>query len=179
LAFGYSMLRVLDTLGLHYDETDADGYLHLWSVVGHLMGIQSRLLPLDLEAAKAAYPLLEKRDVGETAAGRRLTAALLAMLDECGPDRLVRGMPASTMRILLGDELADVVGVPRSRWQRVLFQRVRPVLDAVAAEGMHDRLVRSLVARFTRAVMVEFVHAERRGDRPKFQIPDHLQVDVS
>lgn len=177
LAFGYAMLRALDTLGLEYDENGADAYLHLWSTVGHLMGIRPDLLPLDRDAAAAAYDLLEERDVAATAAGRRLTAALIALLQECGPARIARGLPIATMRTLLGDRLADVVGVPKAGWERHLLATIRPLLDRVGAAAMHDRAVRAMIRWTTRRVMVAFVNAERTGGRPPFRVPDHLAVD--
>jgi hypothetical protein len=177
LAFGYAMVRALDTLGLDYDERGAAGYLHLWSVVGHLMGIRPDVLPVGMDEARRAYDLLERRDVAATAAGRRLTQALVSLLDDCGPARVLRGLPVATMRALLGDDLADVVGLPRAGWQRHVLTTVRPLIDGVGAAGAHDRLVRATIRRFTRTVMVAFVQTERRGGRPPFTVPEHLAVD--
>jgi hypothetical protein len=177
LAFGYAMLRALDTFGIRYDEGQADDYLHLWSVVAHLMGLREDLLPLGRDEAAIAYEELERRDVEATAAGQRLTAALVSLLEECGPDPLLRGLPVATMRMLLGPELSEVLALPAAGWHGYLLEGMRPAFSLLGAAGMHNRAVRLLLRRLTRGIMVGFVLTERRGGRPSYRIPDHLAVD--
>ena len=103
LTFGHSMLEVLDRLDLRYDEAGAEGYLHLWSVVGHLLGVRPDLLPIDRTTAAHIDTLVRRRNLASTAAGKRLTAALIGVIDECGVDGALGPLPVATMRMLLGD----------------------------------------------------------------------------
>ena len=176
LAFGYEMVAVLDLLGVDYDEADADAYLHLWSVVGFLLGVRGDLLPLDRASAAALDPLVRRRDLAATAAGPRLTAALLKLLDECGPGHLMRGLPAAGMRHMLGDEVANLLEVPRARFASLVLGGMRPLFEMLNLGPAHNRALAAIARRFTRAVMVEFIHIERGPHRPAFAVPDHLRA---
>jgi hypothetical protein len=174
IAFGVSMVEALDHLGIEYDEGDAEDYLHLWSVVGYLLGIHADLLPLDRASAATLEGVLRGRNLEGTDGGRRLTGALLELLQGLGPSVVLRGLPAAMMRRLCGTEVADALAVPRPRVETLIVEGLRPLLRLSALLSAHDRLVALLSRRFSRAVMVEFVQAERHGPRPGFVIPDHL-----
>src|SRR5581483_558278 len=45
LTFTEVMFEVFDRTGIDYSEREADDYLHLWSYVGHVLGIRPDLLP--------------------------------------------------------------------------------------------------------------------------------------
>src|SRR4051794_31724364 len=47
ISFGLEMLHVLDAFGCAVKAEDADDYLHLWNVVGYLLGIDPTVLPLN------------------------------------------------------------------------------------------------------------------------------------
>ncbi len=151
LAFGWSMLGVLGTLGAKYDRDDADGYLHLWSVVAYLLGVRPDLLPLDRRCAELLDPLFRRRNFAPSTAGHAMTGALVAVLDRMGPDIVLRGLPVSMMRLLLGEDVARIAGVPPA-----------------------DCNLRQLVRLTFRPLMHRIVNAELHGEKPTFSAPSHL-----
>lgn len=174
ISFSSSLLRVLDTLGASYDDQGAEDYLHLWNVVGHLLGIHPQLLPLDRAALDDLERLIRHRNERPSEAGRHLTGALLALVQSFVPMRALRGVPVSTMRLLIGDPTAEVLGVPPADWTRHLYGTVRRVMHRLSLQSAHDRLLRAIVGRLSRATLTGFVEVERSGERPGFYIPTHL-----
>jgi hypothetical protein len=174
LTFGYSMLHVLDQLELAYDTDDAEAYLHLWSVVGHLLGVRPDLLPIDRALSAHIEPILRKRNVRETTAGKRLTTALVDVLHRCGPDGMLGPLPVATMRMMLGDDIASKLGLPEANWAEHLLHDLGPVAHFLSLAELHDPAMRAVARALSRAIMDGFVRAERSGGRPAFAIPDHL-----
>jgi hypothetical protein len=175
LTFGHSMLGVLDQLGVKYDEDDADAYLHLWSVVGHLLGVRPDLLPIDRAIGDRVDVLVRHRNLAGTPAGRQLTKALLEVIDDTGPNGLLGGLPAATMRHLLGDDIANMLDVPPGGWVENVLSPFNPVLRVISAVGDEPGL-RGFARWLSRGIMTSFVNVERGGDRPAFAIPQHLDT---
>ena len=174
LTFGHSMLEVLDRLHLSYDEHDAEAYLHLWSVVGHLLGVRPDLLPIDRATADHIDPMLRERNLRASAAGQRLTDALLDVLHQCGPDGALGPLPVAAMRMLLGDEVADSLSLPDADWVEHLVNDLGPVARFISIAELHNPAMRGVMRALSRTVMDGFVRAERSGGRPAFAIPDRL-----
>jgi hypothetical protein len=173
-AFNVRSLMALDTMHIDYDSDAAEDFMHLWSYVGYLMGIDERALPIDHASGLALDALLMKRDIHPTPAGRRLTAAIHDLLDDIGPARLLRGLPRAASYALLGAELATALGVRDPGWERWLFNALTMDLRIGAAMAVRNRLVRTAIRHVGRAIMVGFVDVERHEGRPAFEIPQHL-----
>ena len=174
LAFSVAMLDALDRLGVEYDERGAAAYLHLWSVVGYLLGVDPAVLPLDREIATQTELRLRRRNQQETAAGHRLTTALLELLEDLTPGRIADGVPAALLRHLCGDEVADVLGVPHRLLSELAFGGAKPGLMAFSVTTDHVGPLNAALRHVSRSVLDQFVRADRHGARPSFAIPEHL-----
>ena len=107
------------------NDAEAEAYIHTWNLVGHQLGIRSDLLPLDWADSEAIWEHIKARAYAESDAGRELTAAAI----ECMRD-LIRigplgGLPASGIRHYLGDQTAQLLGVPKADWTRWFFTFVQ------------------------------------------------------
>ncbi|MGH9077728.1 MAG: oxygenase MpaB family protein [Acidimicrobiales bacterium] len=173
LSFTEVVFEVFDRAGVAYDDGDAEAYLHTWSVVGHLLGIRPDLLPLHRPDTRALMAVVRRRQFAPSAAGRALAAALLDQGRRLTPPGL-RGLPATAIRYLVGDEVADLLDLPRSDWTRVVFGPLAKVSRRLSAQAVHHRLVRAVSARAGRGMLQLAVSAERGGDRPAFAIPGAL-----
>ena len=119
LSFVVPPLDLLDRMGLPHDPRDAEDFLHLWCVAGALLGIEPPLLtdPHDAERtmtvaqARELAALIRRRQHRPSLAGQRLTAALCESLNDHTPPGL-RGYPPALIRLAIGDDLADALGVP-------------------------------------------------------------------
>ncbi|MEM6992477.1 MAG: oxygenase MpaB family protein [Myxococcota bacterium] len=145
----------LSSLGFGLDEDEAQAHQHLWRVVGHMMGVDRRVLPSSPAAEAALYRRLYPAVVdGSCEESQRLVACSIETVRQRA--RLPRGLVHAIVHRLAGRPLAARLGVPSGgRWARVLaagtrvariINRVRkigPVRRAFAAMGglFADRVV--------------------------------------
>jgi hypothetical protein len=107
-----SVLRSWEILGVVLDESEKDDYVHAWSVVGFLLGVDEQLLPANAAEAQALFGLLKRYRQQPTVQGRNLTRALLAFVQSLLP-WYAAAAPRALTRTLIGDEVADGLGVER------------------------------------------------------------------
>lgn len=151
LLFSASIIDGLRKLGMRIEAEEADAYIHLWRWVGRTIGVHPDVLPAgELEAMRLA-DLIEMTMGDPDQDSRDLTRALFdAALDGAKTKAQLRDAQRKQMfgrlvcRELIGDDLADKLGVPR--------------LPLRYAIPMMKLLVGS-VERFTKAVPFQF------GDR--------------
>lgn len=127
--FGYCLtmavptIENLDRMGVAIDPETVLDWLHLWNVVGVLMGVEesyvvSPLSPVDaprdlsFEEARYAHDIVLSRNVKPTPQGRQLTAVLLDQMGWFpGP---MRRVARSFIRSSIGDQNADMLGIPKA-----------------------------------------------------------------
>jgi hypothetical protein len=127
LTFTTAVFVGLEALGIPYDREAADAYLHTWCVVGHLLGIEPELLPIDRPQGEALMATIADRQHRPSDAGARLMAALLDHMETSMPLGL-RKLPRTLVRRLLPAEVADLLQVPPPAWWS-------PALGAMARTG--------------------------------------------
>jgi len=174
LVFAGAVIDSLPRIGIRLDDRDYEDYLHLWNVIGHLLGVDDRLLVTDVDDAIALADLVRLRHYSASDAGKRMTAALLELLYEITPgDHVDRRIYPALIRHFITDGIADLLEVPRSslvddvgRLVRILEWFLTRVL------GRPDRLAR--LARPASREMLKGMLLWQRGSRPPFAIPDRL-----
>ena len=178
MTFSIQILQGLQRLGIPVTDDEAEAYLHAWKVVGHIMGVNPELIPANVEAGfDLAYTIFD-RQRGPSAAGEALTDALLAFLRQQIPGRLLDGLPATIMRYCIDDNVADMLGVPRSNWTIYLLwleEKFWRLLDRL--EIRYQRRA-AVVTRYSHALLQGLVTIERGGNRPIFQIPSSLRAPM-
>lgn len=173
LAFSVIVLDALQRMGVRLSPEQQEAYVHTWCVVGSLVGLREDLLPFDLAAGRDLMTRIAERQQCPSEAGRELTSAALRFGERGLPPGL-RGFPATMMRYLVGDDVAGIIGVPRSDWTRVLLVPLSRLTHAISLGDQHDRLMRTLSSRLNRAFMDAAIAVGRGAGRPPFEIPDHL-----
>ena len=173
LTFTETVFEVFDRTGITYTEDEADTYLHTWSLVGYYLGIDPELLPLTRAQTRALEPIVRRRQFGASDAGRALMAALLDQGTRLCPPGL-RGLPASTVRWFVGDEIADYLAVPKADWTRLMFRPMADLTRRLSLEEVHRGLLRHLSGRIGFGMLELSVRAGRYGGRPAFQVPTSL-----
>ncbi len=135
-------LRAMRQIGAPYLPNEEAAAYARWRYLGHLLGIDARLLPRDAaeqERLEGIY-LLTRPEVDDYC--RALVASinrefLVPEIQGVLPRRLAGQAPRvvhALERLFLGDEIADELQIPRTRLTRVLA-RTGPVLSAA-----HHRL---------------------------------------
>jgi hypothetical protein len=137
LLFSTVLLHGLRELGMRIPAAEAQSYTDLWRWSGWLMGIDPELLPAtEAEALRIGEVLLATQGEPDDDS-RRLTRALLDYpLDMAktprelsNARRLVR-FTTAMCRFLVGDDVADTLGVPHTSW-RYMMPFVRRLVSSV------------------------------------------------
>ncbi len=133
LLFSVVTLGGLRLMGLEISEQESADFMHLWRWVSELMGVDPALVPGTEAEAQRLAELIAATQGAPDQDSRALTAALL----EHGlthPDRIERerarrtlGITRALCRHLVGDSLADQLGVARTK-ERFL---IPPALAAI------------------------------------------------
>jgi len=113
--FAVTGLEVVEKAGIRVEEEDRAAWVHLWSVAGHLLGVGAAdptpLLPMAPAEAAACLDAITRRQFAATAEGRLLALRLVRVLEDLVPDPY-QGVVAGTMRWALGEEEANLLGLP-------------------------------------------------------------------
>jgi hypothetical protein len=181
LSFSYVPLDPLRRLGLDVSDVDAEAYLHLWNVIAHLLGLQDELLVDGIDDATALVGTIRRRQFRASPEGREMTAALMELLDQMTPGYEFHKTIPPLIRHLIGDEIADMLDVPPSRftddlgrltqvtnwlWVRIFGRKFR--------NSPRYQLVSDLVRPFGHDLMQAMFALQRGGQRASFDIPTHL-----
>ena len=124
LLFGWVAVEGLRRLGIQPSESDVRDFLHLWRVVGHVIGVVPELVSDDPEACRTLSAMVRALQAPPDDDARALVHALLdAAAPELPADsparQRARRFGASLVRLFHGDEVADALGLPRSPLDRL------------------------------------------------------------
>lgn len=111
LTFSYLLPRGLEIWGCRVTLEQKEAFLHLWKVIGHIMGIREDLMTDRWDEAQALFERIAERQVGPSEAGVALTDAvawfLASYLPEWGVMR--HYLPYTLIADQLGMERAQML----------------------------------------------------------------------
>jgi len=163
----------LHILGFDLTESQKEDLLHTWCVIGHVMGVADGLLPMNLESATAFWTKVQAREYRHNKDGVTLMAAHNEMLAGLAPG-LLKHLPETVQRVVLGDELCDMLEIGKANWTRHLFGVARAITSRLWLAELHDKGLAKIADKMGRTAIDGFLTLERGGERPKFEIPDEL-----
>ncbi len=143
IAFSFIVLRGLRKLGKKFSQQEAEEYLHLWYVVGQLLGIDKKILPQTMKEAILLDQNTQKRHFRPSHEGQVLTATLLSHFDKILPSIVPRSYIHSYMRFLMGDKVSDIIGVPAANWTKYLVETMPLIQTMKESFGKSPHAVRS------------------------------------
>jgi hypothetical protein len=168
-------------LGVRVSDEDVDAYLHLWNVVGHLLGVRDELLVRDAADAADLVDTIRRRQFVASPEGQELMGALLKLLDEMTPLHRFDDTIPPLIRHLIGDETADLLRVPESdltddlgRLARIARWFSVHVLGRIERDLPCYQRMSRLAPFLGRDLLGALFTLERGGERAPFDIPDHL-----
>ena len=85
-----------------------------------MLGIDEGILPADLAAGRALQDLIFRRQHAPSAVGAELTATLLGLARSRMP-RWLAGLAPALLRRYVGDDVADLIDVPRAGSARFIL----------------------------------------------------------
>lgn len=102
----------LEMIGADLDSIEAESYIHCWSVIGHIMGVEEDMIPRNLkEAISLGYGILDHQKK-KSEAGHSLTKALLNFCERKGPPFIHREFHLTMMRFFIEPEYCEILNLP-------------------------------------------------------------------
>ncbi len=178
LSFSTTILQGLDLLNIHLSTPNRDAFMHLWKVIGHLLGIQDILLPDNYDESVVLMDHWRKRFQARTVPGEQLMAALLKLIDSYLDDPVTKGLIVNWMRIWIGDEASALLSVPPANWTRAIVPAERLIFGWLQRTEYRSRILAHLARGLSRKLLVGAVDFERGGNRPQFRMPRTLSEAV-
>lgn len=179
VVFTVVVIASLDEMGVTCTVQDRDAYLHLWLVIGHLLGINYKLLdrqprpdneqPLTYAEMQLVARVILERNEGASPGGQKLMAALLGVSEGSMPFFL-KGLPRALTRRLIGDKPADMLGVPSADLMRLMTALLRP-FNSIISTYVRTNALGGLSSALTRRMYRWWIHEGRGGRRPPWRVP--------
>ena len=85
LTFGLVIPRGLEAWGLPLSLEQKEAFLHLWRLIGYIMGVDQALLTDNWDEAQALFEMIQQRQAGPSDEGVVLTEALMGFLGDYMP----------------------------------------------------------------------------------------------
>jgi hypothetical protein len=175
MTFSWVTLDALDTIGILVTPQEREAYIHTWNVVGHLLGLERRMLPESFDDAGRLWARVAERQHQPSTEGQELTRALLQMLEYTLPGTAFDGLPSSIMRHLMGNDVADMLGVPLADWTETLRRVLRVTARGLSVVADESESMNKLVRVFSRELIESLSWISRGGERTAFTIPETLR----
>jgi len=128
ILFSLVFLEGIRRLGIETDRDEAESFMHLWRYAGHVMGVDTEILPTSEFEAWNLAQLIRATEGQPDDDSRALTAALFdASLEnaktpsERRMGAFRRDMGRGFCRKLIGDELADKLHIPRTPFEGAFY----------------------------------------------------------
>lgn len=177
-SFSISLVDGLAKLGVPVSPEEADAFVHTWSAIGHVLGLDDDLLPHGPAVAREMEFVILERQSRASEAGRTLTDALLRFAEKMMPHESLAVAPAGLLRYCLGTERARLLGVTPNygciAWlvPEVLaaYFRTGERLEDKSPEGLRQ-LMDQASCLLTQGMFRYFDHYKNRP----FQVPASFQ----
>ncbi|KIG12657.1 hypothetical protein DB30_01145 [Enhygromyxa salina] len=180
LLFSEVYVEGLRLFGFDVSEREREDWVHLWKLVGWVMGTEAELLPRDYAEAAALRELIQCTQGPPDDDSRALTAALLGPPPTLpgGPTgqlaKLRGGMVRGLSRMLIGDEVADQLGIAHAPVWSLLLPVVPELVGA--SEWARARVpgVETQLRRAGARYWAWVVELSLQGDPARFARPTRL-----
>jgi hypothetical protein len=173
VTFSSIVLDGLRRMRFAVSDDEADAWMHLWKVVGTILGIRPDLLPRDAADGEALFSVMAQAQWGASPEGADLTAATLDLMRQLLPGPWLAHLPATLVRYLAGDGCADLLSVPAGDWTRLLLDGAS-LLEGWIDEGDHDAKIARLAQKASLAMMKGCAGLAREGKGVQFRMPAAL-----
>ncbi len=173
LTFTEVVYAAFDASGVDFNEQNVSDHMHLWRLVAHYLGIDPAIVPTTRPDAKALRERIFGRQQAPCAAGKAMTAALVAQAHDRMP-KFVWPLLPTAFRHFLGDPVSDMLDVHAANWTRHLFT-VMSTFERLLTRGEERRPLHARVSAFIGRHLMDGILKEiRKGERPAFEIPTYL-----
>ncbi|MBL9039386.1 MAG: DUF2236 domain-containing protein, partial [Archangium sp.] len=132
LLFSSIVVDGLQQLGVTMTRDEEDDVMHLWRVVGWVMGVDAELTCTSLGEARELWRLLDATQADPDDDSRRLANALIGSQAQ-GSIGAWQGFLFAMSRHLIGERYANALGFPKGRAWKLAPLMVRQVVKNIEA----------------------------------------------
>ena len=111
LSFSLIVMRGLRMLGYSISRADQTAFMHIWAIVGYLIGLDEDLISENSRKAQQLDTLIKKRQFRSSDHGKELTRSLTDHIMKVNKSKATANEILGLMRYLLGQEIADMLGI--------------------------------------------------------------------
>ena len=175
LSFGVVIIDGLEQLGITLTPEEREAYLHLWHVVGAMMGIDADLLSEDEADCRALMNAILAQQSGPSTEGAELTEACIDLMR----DRLIVGplqrLSPSFVRFFVGDTYADMLSVPQNDDDNSFAMEAIQWFDRrVRNLDNHSLLIAALGRAFSHGMIGRILEYTNAAKSEQFYLPSAL-----
>ncbi|QNP66585.1 oxygenase MpaB family protein [Streptomyces genisteinicus] len=123
------VMRKLKDWRVPVTTAESDGYLHVWQVTAHMLGVPDEYIPASWAEAEAQSRQVLDPVLDSTPEGIALTDVLLDIVAELDAG-LTRPLVNAFARYTLGDRTGDLIGLDREPFWQPLISSAWPLLVA-------------------------------------------------
>ena len=161
-------------------SADGDAWVHHWAVVGHVLGIEEALLPQTFTDAEQLMEAFRARQWAPSPTGKQLAAALADTMQDLFTQEIAHldGLTPTLIRHFAGDRCADLLGLPKADWTRLIVDAVRDGRRIVHLKD-RDRRAEQRLGELAIRSMRWITRVERGDKNTPFRLPESLQRSVT
>lgn len=111
LAFSVVVIEGIEKLGLKVSDEEKEAILHLWKVIGHLIGINEDMIPENFNEAKDLWNRIKDHLFEKSKAGIDLNNHLVTLMEELIPGKEFDGIVATIMKYILDSRAYEILEV--------------------------------------------------------------------
>ncbi|MER6169504.1 oxygenase MpaB family protein [Streptomyces violaceorubidus] len=166
----FVMSKLIDW-GVRISPAESAGYLHVWQVTAHLLGVLDEYIPASWDEANAQSRQVLDPILASTPEGVELTGVLLDIVAELDAG-LTRPLINGFTRYTLGNRTGDLIGLDKEPFWQPLISAAWPLLVAFREGLIPLPLIPQAAWTVEEALrkFVLFYLSEGRG--PSIEIPD-------
>ncbi|MGW0602169.1 oxygenase MpaB family protein [Streptomyces sp. NPDC002776] len=122
-------MRKLKDWRVPVSTAESDGFLHVWQVTAHMLGVLDEYIPKSWNEANSQYQQVVDPILASTPEGHALTEVLLDIVAELDAG-LTRPLINAFSRYTVGDKVGDAIGLDREPFWQPLISAAWPLLVA-------------------------------------------------
>ncbi|MCC5944515.1 MAG: DUF2236 domain-containing protein [Bernardetiaceae bacterium] len=177
--FAVYPIEGLEQIGIALTPDEKEAYYHVWRLIGTVMGVEPELIPDTYQGGSTLGHAILNHQKRESEAGRVLTKACIDFLEHITPGTAFDFYPQILVRYLLGDEVADIIGIKKfpDRFERLLQNMTIAIFGRVDKVMNRDGLIAKLAKAFNTKLLEGMINYFNHDKQINFYIPPSLQED--
>ncbi|MDC1068120.1 oxygenase MpaB family protein [Candidatus Kapabacteria bacterium] len=177
LAFSVVVIQGVEKLGVKVQQEEKEAILHLWKVVGYMIGIKEEIMPKDFQQAEQLWAKITSRLYAKTNAGIQLNNHLIEMLQEIIPKHSYDGIVYLLMNHLIDDKAKIILDVKTNYQHRFLTLILGFILDILLKFDSNSRFSRYFTNHLNLILLNELKSYVSENESIDILVPPGLHSD--